>query len=77
MDAREFVKHVISESNNQDILNIEEVKQEAVADATNDENKKKKKKRNPTEKEELAKLVPEDQMISPIPNRSFLKFNHV
>ncbi|CAI2368428.1 unnamed protein product [Moneuplotes crassus] len=71
MDGREFVKHCVLESNNQDVLNKEEEKKEPV------DPKNKKKKRAPSQKEEEEKLVPENETITPIKNRSFLHFDHV
>lgn len=73
MDGREFVKHIIKESNNLSVFSKEEEKKELTEGPTD----KKKKKKNPTTKEEEAKLVPESEKISPIPNKSFLHFDHV
>mmetsp|Transcript_43576 Transcript_43576/g.51316 ORF Transcript_43576/g.51316 Transcript_43576/m.51316 type:complete len:199 (-) Transcript_43576:24-620(-) len=74
MDGREFIRHVITESNNPDVLSKEEEKAEEVPQEAGD---KKKKKKNPTTKEEEAKLIPESEKVSPLPNRSFLHFDHV
>lgn len=74
MDGREFVRHVIAESNNQEVLAKEEEKKE---EPTEEDKKKKKKRKYPTQREEEVKLVAESETISPIPNRSFLHFDHV
>ena len=71
MDAREFVKHCVEQSNNTDILAQEEEKKEP------HNPKDKRKRRYPSQKEEAAKLVAESERVSPIPNRSFLHFDHV
>ena len=74
MDGREFIRHLINESNSETVLNKEEEEKKEVSEKTGD---KKKKKKNPTTKEEEAKLVPESEKISPLPNKSFLHFDHV
>lgn len=75
MDGREFVRHVVSQSNDKEVLEKEEEKKEVLNNKQ--DKKKQKKKRAPSQKEEEAKLVPESEKISPIPNRSFLHFDHV
>mmetsp|Transcript_679 Transcript_679/g.667 ORF Transcript_679/g.667 Transcript_679/m.667 type:complete len:146 (-) Transcript_679:115-552(-) len=71
MDGKEFAKHCVQESNNKDVLNKEEEKKESV------DSKSMKKRKNPSQKEEEAKLVPETETITPFKDRSFLHFDHV